>query len=512
MTSRIDSGFSAEVIIAQLQQECKEWESKFRAEKEEVYRLSGASSKQGREIEKSRTEFAQQKTILDDLLICIDQATAKESAYKEKIIELEAIIDSKEDAIDKAELVCLRSQLHDIQQKLSMSEKVHNGLSCEEHVRQVEGKLIEAETEVTSLHDLTAANKLIQEENTNIEAQLSDVKREAREDVDKAEELQKVIDTYQADTGKAQARIKELEVELSSLKSDVINLQNSPKQPHISSGSSAPGEARIADNPVLSMSKQYTTPTEKRFLAPSSISLAQLDKTVEPPQLQTLESSGRPYLTLSGSPFVSAEPTEWKAPQSDMSVAQLLAVEPQVHLGMSNVHSVFTEPFQAEGDVKPNVNLNINLNRADQSKWNLLQRAQSAISKTSKVDVTGPPDVVQEFVAGMDRVVTEYAEQSAAATHWERVALRSLAEVNSMRSELNHRSSCNTIAHRNLLELFEAQEVQLKEQVAVSNHLQQKMNKVRAFLDEANAEMRLKEAKKLTDIAATQFKLKPSSS
>jgi hypothetical protein len=135
-------------------------------------------------------------------------------------------------------------------------------------------------------------------------------------------------------------------------------------------------------------------------------------------------------------------------------------------------------------------NIVININTTDRKNWTLIKRIQSATCKASQLDITGPQDLVADLVAEMKRLEADHAEQSAAAAHWQMVALKGLAEVDSLSANLQHRPHCGVPGHRNLADELEAKELQLQLQATLVAQWQKEMEAARTFFENTNAEMR----------------------
>jgi hypothetical protein len=120
----------------------------------------------------------------------------------------------------------------------------------------------------------------------------------------------------------------------------------------------------------------------------------------------------------------------------------------------------------------------------------LIKRIQSATCKASQLDITGPPDLVADLIAEMKRLEADHAEQSAAAAHWQLVAVKVLAEVDSLSANLQHRPLCGVPGHRSLADELEAKELQLQLQATLLAQWQKKMEAARTYSENANAEMR----------------------
>ncbi|KAH8693453.1 hypothetical protein GQ44DRAFT_148236 [Phaeosphaeriaceae sp. PMI808] len=112
-------------------------------------------------------------------------------------------------------------------------------------------------------------------------------------------------------------------------------------------------------------------------------------------------------------------------------------------------------------------NVTININHANQRNWSLLRHIQSTISKTSKLDIQGPQDLIDTLIADMRHTEADHVGQTAAAAHWQKVAQEGLKEVDALRNELNNRPLCSVPGHRNLLDELAAKNYQLELQAVL---------------------------------------------
>lgn len=125
---------------------------------------------------------------------------------------------------------------------------------------------------------------------------------------------------------------------------------------------------------------------------------------------------------------------------------------------------------------RPVVTASINVNVQPSTKqWALLKRVQSAISGDTKLDISGPLDLVADFIADMNRVEADHAEQTDAAAHWMSVANKGLAEVDALRSDLRTHPACVVKGHRSMADELEAKEVQLQIQAQQLAHMQKQV-------------------------------------
>lgn len=127
----------------------------------------------------------------------------------------------------------------------------------------------------------------------------------------------------------------------------------------------------------------------------------------------------------------------------------------------SSDHSQERSSTRSAEDSRPTATIIINVEPSN-SNWTLLKRVQSAISKSSKFDISVPHDLVAEFIAEMKRLEDDHSEQIIAAAHWQKVAHKGLEEVDTLRTELRNYPTCIVKGHRSLADELQAKEVQLQ--------------------------------------------------
>jgi chromosome segregation ATPase len=134
-------------------------------------------------------------------------------------------------------------------------------------------------------------------------------------------------------------------------------------------------------------------------------------------------------------------------------------------------------------------NIVININPTDQKNWTLIKRVQCAMSKTSKLDVFGPPEFIADFLAEMQRLEADHAEQTTSAAHWQTVALKCMTEIDSLSVKLQHWPVCGVPGHRGLADELEAKDLQLQLQATLVAQWQKKIEAVRGFVEASNVEI-----------------------
>jgi hypothetical protein len=112
------------------------------------------------------------------------------------------------------------------------------------------------------------------------------------------------------------------------------------------------------------------------------------------------------------------------------------------------------------------------------------------MSKASKLDVSGPPDLVADFLAEIQRLEADHAEQTTSAAHWQTVALKCMTEIDSLSAKLQDRPMCGVPGHRSLADELEAKDLQLQLQATLVAQWHKKIEAVRGFVEASNAEMR----------------------
>jgi hypothetical protein len=400
-----------------LQQECSDWKSKHQIQKDEVFRLCGASSRHGRQMKELEDRCSNAKSQLGIKLketsVLRDDLAKARKRIREAELHAEAMEDQYKASSTNSgrftddELEFVRSQLNDLQQEHSQPQQVYVVSNCEEHTHRATQQVVDfqhvqqaAEAELGAHRHLEDANKLLQDQVLLVQEQLLEATRECRKNEATVLQLEKTIAIQCTNTLTVDGKAAELQAQFHewSLASEV----------HASS--------HDAD--------AFTKSTSSSSLTPPSI--------------------------------ISSHGTNSTA-TTDSSVA---------------------------------ANVIINIHTNEQKNWTLVKRIQSAISKTSKLDIMGPEDLVANLQAEMQRLEMDHSEQTAAAAHWQKVALAGLAEVDALRSEYQDRPLCVVAKHRALSDDLEAKTLQLQLQTMLVMHWQKKMASAQTFFEDSNAEMR----------------------
>jgi chromosome segregation ATPase len=235
-----------------LRQECEEWKRKHRDQKDEVFRLSGASSKHGRRIqdmEAKSSAFAIQLADKDKEVsrlranLAQTQKRMRDAEARTKTLPRVSHSAPKEPKSSScaAELEFTRSRLIQSQQEYANLKKVHTGIDCAESLRRSTQQVAEAkrlqqaaEAETKSLQYLGHVNELIKEQNSQTQTQLLEAIHESRINKAKVVELENEVKLYSAQSRDAENRVTELEAELLQTKSETpdtnscTNLTKSP--------------------------------------------------------------------------------------------------------------------------------------------------------------------------------------------------------------------------------------------------------------------------------------------
>jgi hypothetical protein len=242
---------------------------------------------------------------------------------------------------------------------------------------------------------------------------------------------------------------------------------------------------RLTQDHSLLVQKQLLEVTRKLRINEANVS--ELEKAVEIHRADKMNAEDRVA-------ELEADLRKWK-PQADHHDPNLDALPSSSSSYSSSgkdVSDASTAP--ASGLIVPDTgltaNITININPADQNNLTLLQRVQSAVSRASKLDVTGPQDLVADFLAEMKRLEADHAEQTTAAAHWQKVALKCLAEVDSLSATLQNRPVCCVPGHRALVDELEAKDLQLQLQATLVAQWQKKIEAARGYFETSNAEMR----------------------
>ncbi|KAF2844759.1 hypothetical protein T440DRAFT_493913 [Plenodomus tracheiphilus IPT5] len=425
--------------VEALTQERDQWKNKFQNSQRELFQINGDSARTNREIKLLKED---NKSLQDELQIrnkTVGNATAKsvrlEGELKDLMAKLEVasrnfddlLLETLQNAPEETgpthdEFEQLQAQLGCLQEKNAMLSAIsHPDESCQEYSTR-------AWHQVQDAKQLQAAAELETEALRHVQTQIILLNQQADED---AERITGLVEE---------------------------NMQLLSKVNNASGSSSAHSEEMMVHEPRRSLEAEleshhdfYSSILHSSQFAPLSSQFtpaAAYGRTYlpSPPQAQAAET-----LTLSSS---------LPAPPCHPVLFEPTLVLPATHLGLSKTHELSTEPIEPD----PNVALTINLKAKDRKNWALLSRVQSAISKTSTLDVQGPTDLVNTFVKELNATESNHQKATANATHWQKVALDELAEVKILRKQLQKRPRCIDAAHRHLKDELEAKDSRLRMQ------------------------------------------------
>ncbi|KNG48897.1 hypothetical protein TW65_04308 [Stemphylium lycopersici] len=118
----------------------------------------------------------------------------------------------------------------------------------------------------------------------------------------------------------------------------------------------------------------------------------------------------------------------------------------------------------AISDLLPNIALTIKIRPSEKRNWALLRHVQSAISTSSSLDILGPPDLVRNFVAGMQDVEKTFKEKTELAEKLEMAVVEAQDEIEMLKERVREVVICKNPRHRALKEELEAKESRLQMQ------------------------------------------------
>jgi hypothetical protein len=407
-----------------LQGECSEWKYKHQSLKDEVFQLTGASSKHGRLMKELDDRFSNAKSQLE--------------------VQINETNKLKDD-LGKAQKCTREAELH--------AEAMQNSSGTS---RRDSGQFTATEL------DLQRANKLLQEQVLLAQEQLLEATRDSRKHEAKVLEHEETMEKYRTqivdhENTIATYRTNEEAAEelIADLQAKIENRSPSVACSHFTElycGGGADDAGSVShepSSPPLDVDSNYA---DSNYAGSVSLSLS---AQIAPP---SIPSSGTTS-PVPTAPGVSPTPSG------------------------SGVSPTPTDSGAA-------ANVIVNIQPAEQNNWGLIKRIQSAITKASKLNFVGPEDVVAELQAEMERLDLDHTEQTAAAEHWQKVALAALAEVDSLRTEYEGRPLCVVAGHRALADELEARTVQLQIQSTLVAQWQKKMVTAQEFIEESNEEMR----------------------
>ncbi|KAF2129244.1 hypothetical protein P153DRAFT_15947 [Dothidotthia symphoricarpi CBS 119687] len=157
-----------------------------------------------------------------------------------------------------------------------------------------------------------------------------------------------------------------------------------------------------------------------------------------------------------------------------LSDIQMISQEPQalsitvVDFSPNPDFAAFQQPSRSSmvdtGVDLHNMSVIINIKPDDRKNWTFIQRIRCVLSESPKLDITGPPDLVDDLTEAMEAVGYKHAEQIALVTHWQTIALELKERVNQ-----GTLSRCTIGTHRSLVDELEAMNTKfvLQEQLLI---------------------------------------------
>ena len=421
-----------------LKQECKEWQTKYHTEKEEVFRLSGASAKQNRKIKsledgtnhlRKQLEIANAKVA--SLEAQVKNVTGLQIGQKQgseaSTAQVRAALDTKDEKKMmklKANLSVANGRVHqsELRKKGGSSEIIHPPAGQPSFRSQFGENQLEALR--SQIHDL-------QQENTRLQNIHKGSRCEEFSQLTK-KQLQDAKDSQAA----AEARIFELEQEMGCLHAVFAETDKEVDEAgRVNSGSEVPPahcdkpESRSASSPALALSDIQVTSVLPCPHKSSGCTLA-ADQDFR----LRLEDLGKSILGLSDMPETPIKPTLPTKKTTNTS---------------------YPTPVP-----KLEVPVTINIQHSDRKNWRLIQHIQSAITSSSALEIQGPADLVHSLVTEMHRIEVDHGEKTILAAQWQKIAAEHRAEADALRGELDRRPNCVVAEHRYLADELEAKEMQ----------------------------------------------------
>ncbi|KAH7069177.1 hypothetical protein BKA63DRAFT_570031 [Paraphoma chrysanthemicola] len=420
-------------------QEVKEWSTKYRDEKEEKLKLVGSRSASQRELQSAKDlcSSMEAKLMLQDRQV--EHLSNELSKARTRLRDSQLPGHSKDAtgmsdfAEGKIRALQREVQLaHEDVTKLSLLHQdqdcVHFKAFAQRQLKDAMDEAVAAQAEVEALRRLGEADGLTQEQNASLQVQLAESLKENNRATAKLEAREKEMSLLKIVIQKGEIKTSRLEADLRERQAEADQWRE--------------------------MAEELKKPSP----------------SLEGGQFET---------TTLAAPLTRAHPVPDHPPSPPTSSTTSLDV-PDIPTFSSLPHD--TIPVNKRIDA----NVTINISPINRKSWNFLKRLQSTITSKSALDIIGPDELVADLLAGMQEGEDDHATQTAAATHWQVVATKAMEEIN----DLNARPECMVPSHRGLKDELAARDIQLQLQGAMVSQWQRKMANVRAFIDDANAEMR----------------------
>ncbi|KAI8942855.1 hypothetical protein NX059_000895 [Plenodomus lindquistii] len=446
-------------------QDRDQWKAKFQKAQNEIVRAKTEAIYNGREIQQLREDYGNVReelstrntqlsnanskidTLLADLEIEKSNYTTMYTSFKAQVVKEKAKAERGEGPSDdefERQLAIIES-LREENAVLTVAS--HPGESCQQYGTQIWYQLQDAqdlqaaaEAERDALLLMDKQNELLSKQHDEDSLCLAALRQENMKLTAQLAQAPQSTQRTNLQNAAAEESQQSLEEELKELLDQPASSEHSSQYPPLSSEPTPP--------------RHYGHPSPELFFKVPRAETLSLPASA--PSLAAPAAQPPVTLAFSSISAVSAAPM----PLLIRSVTTPTPVLPRFTLGLSRPHqpltpigedTLVTSPpvpsilaKQAVTNAsKLNVALTVNIRANDNKARALLSRVQSAISKTSTLDVQGPTTLVEEFVHQMNKVDSDH-----------RTMVNEVAGLKKdnrdLRTELYNRPRCIVPGHKDL--------------------------------------------------------------
>ncbi|KAI4650709.1 hypothetical protein J4E93_003066 [Alternaria ventricosa] len=460
--------------------------------KDEIYDMTSASNKQSRDFKALETKMAKLREDSEQKVRKMEKELDHEKATKKRtkedqeatnvIAQLQTELGAKDVRIDQLEARLTKikaprdNAYRGVQSSLTnrRSTGMHHEHGCEEYQKLISQQLVDAqellaaaEAEAEGLRHLAKANAdLADGHATDLECiwELRDENERYRVEV---RHLKEVIGSIRAEQHFASSDFHDIDLDDQATQtlslSPLTNCCLTPVAPQ-------DNKVEIAGNVqqlrALELETERLT-SENHSLSPECTELeSKLVSVISTLKALDEEQQTRNRCTLT----VSAQNVS-TSPRTPI-VENKSVINPDMLAGLEDlgksIINLSDPPFKttalaantrATPDL-PNVALTINIKPSNKRNYSLFQRVKSAISSTSKIDIKGPKEVANQFMALMEDVEKDHAEKTNRVIELENTAQQLRANAAILEAQLRSKGKCSDPMHRTLADELAAKNEQ----------------------------------------------------
>ncbi|KAI4939647.1 uncharacterized protein J4E92_000933 [Alternaria infectoria] len=454
--------------------------------KDEIYDMTSASNKQSRDFKALEVKMAKLREDSEQKLREMEKDVVHEKTTEKRtkedqeathvIAQLQTELGAKDTRIDQ-----LEARLSNLKPPPENAYRgaqtrpanrrptdMHHEHGCEEHQKLISQQLVDAqellaaaEAEAEGFRHLAKANAdLTDGQATDLEC-IRELRDENERRHNEVNHLKEVIGSLRTEQRFASSEFHNIDLDDTATQSlsfgPLTNVCITPIAPEDNKV-----ELRALELEVEGLtSENHSLSLECTELESKLVSVISTLKALD----QEQETRNNCTLTLSDLQNVSTSPrTPIVANKSVINPDMLAGLE---DLGKS-INNLSDPPFKmttsaantrATPDL-PNVALTINIKPSNKRNYSLFQRVKSAMSSTSKVDIKGPKEIANQFVALMEDVEKDHAEKTKRVIELDKAVHQYRAHAEALEAQIRNQAKCLDPAHRTLADELAAKNEQ----------------------------------------------------